>query len=296
MWSVLRSRPVYTFSAQSRAIISPKTIASKNICVRFASGAPTSAPKAKENEIRIHHLGVGADIYIHPSKLPSFFTSPRLRFRGFVRLAKTFALNTLQVAMFRFRSGLKPRFVEWKNEALKTYVEVNEAFTNKNLAPVDKKICLWVNEALSSRIKSLPKNTDFRWKLLKVTSPPKLMNFQYMMLPNYPPTVAQVTYRLETKQRLVRSKHGEREPIVVDRDVTDYVSFMIDASTVPSEVMMLGTVFETPLNGAMPIVSEKESDAIASMVEKGDVFRASPKDITFQEAKEIMKSQGDNKA
>lgn len=257
---------------------------SYGISRRFYAGEAAQASKKAARptqKVELHHLGIGNDIYIQPSKqhLPSWFTSPKLRFRGIYRRLLTLFQMTVMVAQFRLKSSIKPRFVEWKNLALETYVSTNKAFAANKLDTVKDQLSVWVYESLKTRLKSLPVGTQLDWKLVKFNSTPRVMFFQPLMLPGEPLSHCQIIYKIDSKQRLARVTRGSDKAHVAERDVTDYVAFTIDASKSPPQIIMAGSVFETPLDQPRPDPSKQPSGdnaIVASMKEKGDIFRNPP--------------------
>lgn len=231
--------------------------------------------------IEIQHLGIATDVYIHPrwANMPSIFTHPLLRMRGFGRKIISLFQMTAMVAQFRLKSKLKPRFVEWKNLALENYVQVNKAFARNQLDNMRDDMSIWVYESLKSRLKSIPEGTRLDWKLIKFNSTPKIVYLQPMMLPDSPMTHIQIIYKIESRQRLVKVSPGSKTPDVSERDVVDYVGYVFDAGRNPAQVVMSGSVFETPLTSPRPDVSKQDSEGqmVRSMKEKGDIFRPPPR-------------------
>lgn len=183
------------------------------------------------------------------------------------------------IAQFRLKSRISPRFQEWKNLAIENYVATNQAFVKGNLDSVKDNLSIWTFEALKARRQSLPKGTKLDWKLLKFNSVPRVMAIQPMMLPDVPLRHIMIVYRMNTRQRLIKSVPGEKEPQKIDRDVVDYVAFIYDASKTPAETTLAGSLFETPLAAPRPnpmAAEQSEGLMIQSMREKGDIFRSPP--------------------
>lgn len=177
------------------------------------------------------------------------------------------------IAQFRLKSKIKPRFVEWKNLALETYVDTNHAFAERRLDLVRDRLSLWVYESLKGRLKSVPDNVKLNWKLVKFNSTPKVVLVQPLVLPDKPMRDIQIVYKIETRQRLAKTVPGSSEPQVVEHDVVDYAAFTFDASKIPARVYFAGTVFESSLEAPMPTPLDDPQKMMNSMKTKGDIFR-----------------------
>ncbi|SCU94860.1 LANO_0E08438g1_1 [Lachancea nothofagi CBS 11611] len=237
-----------------------------------------SKKNSKPTDFNPRHLGISADVYIPPSfkNLPSAFSHPIVFSNAVIRRIYTFGLNTVQVALFRYQSGLKPNFLLWKNRAIETYVGVNKAFAARQLDSVKPQMSLWVDEALTARAKQLPKNVELDWQLLKFHKVPKLVSVQVMMIPGRPLEHIQLIYKFETKQRLIKLNKNTHETNKLDRDVTDYVAFLCDAST--NELILIGSVFESEPTAKLPKNYEDNMQtAIQRMKTSGDLYRINSK-------------------
>lgn len=255
------------------------TACSSIIKKRYASTDKKNQPK-----IQLQHLGVSVDLYVHPQKsnLPSWFTSPRQRFRGVMRRAGAFFQNTVMIAQFRLRSKISPRFQEWREIAKTEYQNANKAFVRNNLDSMKDRMSVWVYESLKNRRESIPADTQLDWRLIKFNSTPKVMCIQPMMLPDTPLRHIMIVYRLDTHQRLAKIAPGETEASKIDRNVVDYMAFIYDASKQPSEAIIAGSVFETPLTAPRPNPAssdQSEKMMFLSMKEKGDIFRSPPQQL-----------------
>jgi mitochondrial protein MBA1 len=230
-----------------------------------------------QRKMGLEMVGVGTDLYIHPASknLPSFFTSPKLRMRGIYRRALAFFQNTYMLAHFRMKSKLRPRFVEWRNLALRNYVKVNKAFVAKDLENIKGELSLWVYESLKARLSSVPSDTKFNWKLVKFLSRPKIMYIQPVILPDRPMTHVQIVYRIESRQALAKLSKGQDQVQTIERDVTDYFAYIFDAAKVPSSFVLAGSLKETPLDAPRPDPTKDitEHSMALSMKAKGDIFR-----------------------
>lgn len=180
------------------------------------------------------------------------------------------------VAQFRLKSKISPRFVEWKNLAVETYVDTNHAFAEKRLDLVRDRLSLWVYESLKGRLQSVPKNVKLSWKLVKFNSTPKIVLVQPLILPDKPLRDIQIIYKIESRQRLAKLIPGNSEPQVVEHDVVDYAAFTFDASKSPARVYFAGTLFESSLEAPMPTPTDDPQRMMESMKVKGDIFRSPP--------------------
>lgn len=234
----------------------------------------TKESKKKPVDFNPRHLGVASQIYVPTSfkNLPNVFAHPVTFFNALIRRAYTFGLNTVQVGLFRYQSGLKPKFLLWKNRAIETYVNVNSAFAHRKLNEVKPFVSLWVEEALEARAQQLPRNIKLDWQLVKFNQVPKLMSVQAMMIPGKPLENIQLVYKFDTAQRLVKYNKTTNEAEKLDRNVVDYVVFLCDATT--NDVILLGSVFESKPDAKLPKNYEDDNQvAIQRMKVCGDLFR-----------------------
>ncbi|AET40908.1 Mba1p Ecym_7055 [Eremothecium cymbalariae DBVPG len=223
------------------------------------------------------HLGVANEVYIPPSyqNLPSVFSSPLVVTRALIRRMYTFGLNTVQVALFRYQSGIKPKFLLWKNKAIESYVNVNKGFASKNIDSVAPTVSIWVEEALRVRARQLPKGTQFEWELIKFNEIPKLASTQALMIPGRPLEMIQLIYKFNTKQRLIRLDKSTGKADKVHRDLVDYVAFLCDAST--NDIYLIGSVFESAPEAKLPAAMDTDTKAlIETMKINGDIYREQP--------------------
>lgn len=237
----------------------------------------TDKKKKKPVDFNPRHLGVASQIYIPTSykNLPNVFAHPVTFFNALIRRIYTFGLNTVQVGLFRYQSGLKPKFLLWKNKAIETYVNVNSAFAERKLDEVKPSISLWVEEALEARSRQLPRYVKLDWKLVKFNQVPKLVSVQAMMIPGKPLENIQLVYKFDTIQRLVKLNKKTNQAEKLDRNVVDYVAFICDATT--NEMVLLGLVFENKPNDKLPKSHEDDNQvAIQRMKTSGDLFRLPP--------------------
>lgn len=102
------------------------------------------------------------------------------------------------------------------------------------------------------------------------------MSIQPLLLPGKPLRDIQIVYKIESRQRIARISAGEDKPQIIEHDVVDYAAFSFDASKTPSRVFFAGTLFETDINGPMPVQQESAKAMMTSMQDKGDIFRQPP--------------------
>ncbi|SCU87994.1 LAFA_0E10066g1_1 [Lachancea sp. 'fantastica'] len=271
------------FRTPKRALLPVRHLSSTALLRQQSSSSTTGKNTGNKKDSKLtnfnpRHLGISAEVYIPPSyqNLPSFFKHPIVFGNALIRRIYTFGLNTVQVALFRYQSGLKPNFLLWKNNAIESYVEVNKAFAARNLSSIRPLVSLWVDEALTARAKQLPKNFELDWQLLKFKSVPKLASVQVMMVPGHPLEHIQLIYKFDTKQRLIKMNKTTLETETTDRDVVDYVAFLCDASS--DELIMMGSVFESQPDAKLPKNFEDDMKiAIQRMKTSGDIFRVNSK-------------------
>ncbi|KAF7497476.1 hypothetical protein DV113_004479 [Geotrichum candidum] len=187
--------------ARASALYRP--LVSSNLCRGVGLRYASSESKKPQPSIDVKTIGVPMDLYIQPvpSHIPPFYKNPKLASVSLWRRFVAFIKNTVLM-----KSKISPRFVEWRNLALETYVDTNHAFA----------------------------------------STPKIVSIQPLLLPGKPLTDIQIVYRIESRQRIARIAPGEKEPHVVESDVVDYAAFSFDASKTPSRVFFAGTLFEFP--------------------------------------------------
>lgn len=250
-------------------------------CSHFALKAQTEKQKSDAMKtLNPRHIGVGARLYIPPSgsRSPALFGSPRLYFHVLLRRILQFGQNTLQIAIFRFQSKLKPQFLVWKNEAIETYISVNTAFAKRDLKPVRSQVSLWVEDAVDKRIKQLPEHIRLEWQLMKFNNVPKLVSVQPIMLPGQPLEHLQLTYRFNTKQRLIKLDKKTDKLEKIDRDVVDYMVYLCNAAT--NELILMGSVFESKPGDTLPAnYEDNEQEALKNMKLNGDIYRVAPEGL-----------------
>lgn len=237
----------------------------------------TTEKKKKPVDFNPRHLGVASQIYIPTSykNLPNAFAHPITFFNALIRRMYTFGLNTVQVGLFRYQSGLKPNFLLWKNKAIETYVNVNSAFADRKLEEIKPNVSYWVEEALEARSRQLPKSVKLDWSLVKFNQVPKLVSVQAMMIPGKPLENIQLVYKFDTVQRLIKLNKKTNQAEKLDRSVVDYVAFICDATN--NEMVLLGSVFENKPNDKLPKSHEDDNQAaVQRMKTSGDLFRLPP--------------------
>ncbi|AMD20822.1 HDR080Wp [Eremothecium sinecaudum] len=237
--------------------------------------ANQAAPDPKRSPFNIRHLGVASEMYIPTSykNLPSVFSSPIIVLKSLIRRVYTFGVNTAQVSLFRVKSGIKPNFLLWKNKAIECYVRINEAFVEKRIRDIEPDVTIWVQEALETRVKQFPKNLLLTWKLVKFNEVPKLMNVVAVMIPGHPLEMIQLTYKFDTKQRLIKYNMNTQSAEKLDKDVVEYLTFVCDATT--NEVLLSGSVFESAPDAKLPTRSLNQEENVRMMKICGDIYRNS---------------------
>lgn len=256
-----------------RNFIQTRPLSSSRVILEKSNSKGNKAPV----DFNARHLGVSSEVYVPPAfgNLPSVLSHPIVVFNALIRRIYTFGLNTVQVGIFRYQSGIKPNFLLWKNKAIQSYVNVNTAFAEKRVSDVKSQISLWVEEALEARSKQLPKHIQLEWQLLKFNEIPKIVSVQAMMIPGRPLEHIQLVYRFNTKQRLIKLNKKSGQADKLDRDVVDCMVYLCDATT--NELVVMGSVFESRPDSKLPKTFEDSTQAaIQRMKVSGDLFRLPP--------------------
>ncbi|PTN17887.1 Mba1p [Saccharomyces cerevisiae] len=233
--------------------------------------------KSKQQDFNPRHLGVAAEIFIPSAykNLPNVFAHPLIVANALIRRLYTFGLNSVQVALFRFQSGIKPSFLLWKNKAIETYINVNTSFAHKNLSDIKGLVSLWVQEALEARSRQLPGNATLDWQLIKFNAVPKLVSVQPIMIPGMPLEHLQLVYKFDTKQRLIKVNQQTKKTETLDRDVVDYIAFLCDATT--NDMILMGSLFESKPNDKLPKSYEDDAKVVIHRMKvNGDIYRLPP--------------------
>jgi protein MBA1 len=192
-----------------------------------------------------------------------------------IRRLYVLGINTIQVALLRWQTGVKPEFLLWKNKAIEQYVAVNKSFSSGNLKPIEKSVSVWVEKSLNNRISSIPKSVKLDWKLLKFNEKPKLVSFRPIMLPGRPIEFSQAVYKFNTKQELINVNLKTEKVTKTERNVIDYVGFLINLDT--NEVILAGSVFENSPQDKIPKPEDIDQSMIFDdMRANGDIYRAPP--------------------
>ncbi|CCH40711.1 hypothetical protein BN7_245 [Wickerhamomyces ciferrii] len=240
----------------------------------------STGPADKNNIFDPRVIGLTSDQYIPISwrNIPNPLSSPRLAWNVVLRKIYTVGINTIQVALLRYQTGLKPKFLLWKNNAIENYVQVNKSFASKTVKDVHSSVSMWVEESLKNRSASIPNNIRLSWKLVKFNETPKLITFRPLMMPGRPVEHVQIVYRFNTKQQLVKVNLDNNKTDKITRDVTDHVGFLIDLHT--NETILCGSVFENAPTDKIPKPEDIDrSVIIKEMRERGDIFRSPPPSI-----------------
>lgn len=245
--------------------------------VKLLDEAEQKQNTKKIQDFNPRHLGVASELYVPASlsRLPSVITSPKLWFDNVIRRIYMLGLNTVQIGIFRFQTGIKPAFLLWKNKAIETYVQVNTNFASKSVEKLKPEVSVWVEEALNARSKQIPDNVKLDWQLLKFNDVPILISIQPMMIPGRPLEHIQLLYRFNTKQRLVKLNKTNNKVEKLDRDVVDYMVFLCDATT--NDLILMGSVFESKPDAKLPKNYDDNTEkAVRRMKECGDIYRVPP--------------------
>lgn len=276
------------FLSRSVAVARPVTLAtSKGLIPQIKSQFSTTSglteekkDKAKPSQQQVfdpRFIGLTRDIYIPVSykKLPNPITSPKAVWNCLLRRLYVLGINTIQVALLRWQTGIKPQFLLWKNKAIESYVSVNKSFSAGDIKPIEKNISVWVEKSLNNRIGSIPKNVKLDWKLVSFNEKPKLVSFRPIMLPGRPVEFCQAVYKFNTRQELINVNLKTDKVNKIDRSVIDYVGYLINLDT--NEVIMAGSVFENKPSDRIPKPEDIDQSMIfEDMRINGDIYRAPP--------------------
>jgi protein MBA1 len=252
-----------------------RALSSSRIVANESKKAKNSAPQQQVFDPRF--IGLTRDIYVPVAykNLPNPITSPRAVWRSLIRRLYTLGMNTVQVALMRYQTGIKPQFLLWKNRAIENYVATNKAFAAGDIKSIEKDVSVWVEKALKARVGSIPKDVKLDWKLVKFNEKPTLVAFRPIMLPGRPVEFAQVVYKFNTQQELINVNLKTDKVKKVHRNVTDYVGFVIDLDT--DQVVLAGTVFENTPDDRIPKPEDIDQSMIFDdMKINGDIYRAPP--------------------
>lgn len=234
--------------------------------VRFASNA------SKSQRLELKHIGIMNEPIIPLTKAP--WTNPKLLVRHFYRRMYAFVVNTFNVAQYRLKTKKKPRFTEWKNDAILNYIAVNKAFAARELESVEDKMNTWVKKALVERSKTLPDDVKFQYGPIQFDRVPRVVNFTYLPLPNHAPGITLIIYRFDMTQQILRSQRRSDEVKTTTKKSTEYIGCVYDNSFTPAKCLLAGTVFESPIETSLPDPDmSDERVVIQSMHDKGDIFR-----------------------
>lgn len=271
-------------------LLNSTRLLSSSVIRNQQASATATKPKPKEKKqspdveqsqaFSPRFIGLTRDIYIPVSleNYPNFFTSPRMFLNCALRRLYNFGINTIQIALFRYQTGLKVHFLLWKNKSIEKYIQVNKAFATKKIDTVEKSVTIWVDSALKARLKTIPKSVKLDWNLIKFNKIPQLIAFRPVMLPGKPVEYVQLVYKFNTKQELIKVNATNESSAKLTRDVVDYVGFVVDLDT--NEVILSGSVFENQPADKIPKPTDVDNSKIfEDMKINGDIFRPSPKQL-----------------
>ncbi|KAH3679409.1 hypothetical protein WICMUC_001029 [Wickerhamomyces mucosus] len=279
----MRAGIVGLISKSNRGFVFSSTKCATNaVSFRFNStrSDDSKKPNSQQQVFDPRFIGLTRDIYIPVgyNSLPNVFSAPKQVWNALLRRFYTLGMNTVQVAFYRWQTGLKPQFLLWKNKAIESYVSVNKAFASGEIKPIEKHVSVWVEKSLKSRVGSIPKSVKLDWKLVKFNETPKLAVFRPIMLPGRPVEYAQVVYKFNTQQELVNVNLKTDQVKKLDRNVIDYVGFVINLDS--NEVILAGTLFENNVKDRIPRPEDiNQEKMFEDMRINGDLFRAPPAQI-----------------
>lgn len=245
--------------------------------------ATKASPKKKDNSndnqqvFDPRYIGLTGDSYIPLSwgNIPNPLKSPKLAWNCLIRKIYTVGFNTIQIGLLRYQTGLKPKFLLWKNNSIENYVRVNKGFASKKVSSISNEVSIWVEQALKARVDTIPKNVTLDWKLVKFNKPPKLITFRPIMLPGKPIEYIQIIYRFNTNQQLIKINQKDDKVSKLSRDVVDYVGFIIDIHD--NKAIMAGSIFENSPYDRIPKPEDQDKTRVFNdMRVNGDIFRVPP--------------------
>lgn len=265
-------RAVKSSSLASRGILGCQFSTSS---IKFDDKKAKEKTKSSQQVFDPRFIGLTRDIYIPVSysNLPSLVSNPKGVWNSLIRRLYVLGINTIQVALLRWQTGLKPQFLLWKNKAIENYVNVNKSFSSGDIKPIEKSISVWVEKSLLNRIGSIPKTVKLDWKLVKFNEKPKLVSFRPIMLPGRPIEYCQAVYKFNTNQELINVNLKTDKVTKIDRNVIDYVGYLINLDT--NEVILAGSVFENNPSDKIPKPEDIDQTMIFDdMRINGDIYRA----------------------
>lgn len=245
-----------------------------------AIGISTKNKKKKQQQQRpsINKVGVPHDPYIPVAYNHLTLSKPGLTLRALWSRLKLFAFNWVQVYQFKsgMNKGYKPQFVQWKNTAIKQFVQVNKAFAERKVETIRPYVSEFVYFQLGKRQAALPKAL-IHWELVKFNSAPKLLSFNAFPHEDGSTLLCQIIYKFDTKQKWIVKKVGESDFTETERDMVEYLAFNIDPYN--DNVALAGSVFEAPLERKLESkMVSSQTKALEYMNTNGDIYRTEPTD------------------
>lgn len=263
-------------------VAKPSFILSRN---RFYSTEVTKkkkkAPAADITQIPIKNIGVVADYYVPPK----FFSLPVTSWHNLLfRRLGLFAVNTYNIVKFRRETGLKPKFNDWKEQAVEQFVKANKVFAascsqapSKRESYIETQLAgVCGSSVISSMVKrsrTLPTNAKLDWKLEKIESNPKVIMFGALPDSNNITALVQFVLQFRTKQKFLLKTLDKKEPMVSERSVESNLVYTLDPFS--NEMVFVGSVFRSDHNrGLLPDTDINDARALIELQNRcADIFR-----------------------
>lgn len=287
--ATIRSDNMLGIKSIYRGFLRPSVHSSLTPATRAAIFTRTYAQKKRSqidiSKVPIKHIGCLAEFYV-PPQLKNCPTSSwhRLLLRRFYN----FALNTANVARYRFATKNKVYFNDWKEKTVENYVKTNKAFaaacSTRKLArdrfikdQLSGAAGTAVIESLIRRSLTFPADAEVKWKLLDILENPKVVTFTSIPDESGVPVFIQLVTKVKTKQEMTVST-GKGEPTKTERLITDYLVSTIDPNT--NEVVLVGSLFESDhIRKVQPEVSNNHAAMEELQRTSADIYRDPPKSI-----------------
>lgn len=269
----------------------PSILVTPRLFLRFASTSEIVSKKdpavgigaksrKKNNQQRptINKVGVPHDPYIPVAYNHLTLSKPGQSLRALWNRLKLFAFNWVQVYQFKsgMEKGYKPQFVQWKNKAITTFIQVNKHFANRKIENIRPVVSEFVYFQLGKRQAALPKGS-IKWELVQFNSSPKLLSFNAFPHEDGSTLLCQIIYKFDTKQKWIVKNRNDNNVTETVRDMVEYLAFNIDPYN--DNVCLAGSVFEAPLDRKLESkLVASQSKALEYMNTNGDIYRSEPTD------------------
>lgn len=270
----------------SRAMLS----LSRSVAFRPVFSRPfvrTLASARQNNSFSLDQAGLLSDLYVPPANPPSWFTNPKQRWTVLKRNFQALGVNTYMAVKIRRELGrglFNP--IQWKEFSLLLYERTNECFAKRDFQGLQKVTSRWVYGPLSIRMKELSADSDYSWKLVKHNKKPKVLSLIPLMFPDMPLNYVQVVYRFDSMQELTKVNKTTGEAQTQARRVIDNIAFLVDTRKDPLEGRLIGSLFETRPQMAMPDMAAAatctRAEAVQGMRTRGDIFRPEPEYLAMK--------------